>query len=83
MRNVEKYFKKCHEKFLWQQNKAADPDMNPALRLAIEKAKSVNVPNDVVKRALIKQPEQVPMKTTRKSFMKDTDRAALLFLFFA
>ncbi|MHA6259306.1 YebC/PmpR family DNA-binding transcriptional regulator [Sporosarcina sp. CAU 1771] len=31
-----------------------DPDMNPALRLAVEKAKSVNVPNDIIKRAIDK-----------------------------
>lgn len=31
-----------------------DPDMNPALRLAIQKAKAVNMPNDNVKRAIEK-----------------------------
>ena len=31
-----------------------DPEMNPGLRLAIEKAKSVNVPNDIIKRAIDK-----------------------------
>ena len=31
-----------------------DPDMNPSLRLAVEKAKSVNVPNDIIKRAIDK-----------------------------
>jgi YebC/PmpR family DNA-binding regulatory protein len=31
-----------------------DPEMNPALRLAIEKSKGFNVPNDVIKRAIDK-----------------------------
>ena len=31
-----------------------DPDINPALRLAIDKAKGVNVPNDVIQRAMDK-----------------------------
>ncbi|ARK20421.1 YebC/PmpR family DNA-binding transcriptional regulator [Sporosarcina sp. P26b] len=31
-----------------------DPDTNPALRLAIDKSKSVNVPNDVIQRAIDK-----------------------------
>ena len=31
-----------------------DPDTNPALRLAIDKSKSVNVPNDVITRAIDK-----------------------------
>ncbi|WP_153732659.1 YebC/PmpR family DNA-binding transcriptional regulator [Sporosarcina obsidiansis] len=31
-----------------------DPDTNPALRLAIDKSKSMNVPNDVIQRAIDK-----------------------------
>lgn len=31
-----------------------DPDTNPALRLAVDKAKGVNVPNDVIQRAMDK-----------------------------
>lgn len=31
-----------------------DPEMNPALRLAVEKAKGANVPNDIIKRAIDK-----------------------------
>ncbi|MCQ2554385.1 MAG: YebC/PmpR family DNA-binding transcriptional regulator [Clostridia bacterium] len=31
-----------------------DPDYNPALRLAIEKAKSISMPNDNIKRAIMK-----------------------------
>lgn len=46
--------KMSREIFMAAKQGGADPDMNPALRLAIEKAKSVNVPNDVVKRALDK-----------------------------
>lgn len=34
--------------------KGGDPQMNPTLRLAIEKARSVNMPNDNIKRAIKK-----------------------------
>jgi len=46
--------KMSREIFMAAKSGGADPEMNPGLRLAIEKAKSVNVPNDVVKRALDK-----------------------------
>ena len=32
--------------------KGGDPEMNPTLRLAIEQAKSVNMPNDNIERAI-------------------------------
>jgi len=34
--------------------KGGDPNMNPSLRLAIEKARSVNMPNDNIERAIKK-----------------------------
>jgi len=34
--------------------KGGDPEMNPTLRLAIEKARSVNMPNDNIERAIKK-----------------------------
>jgi len=34
--------------------KGGDPEMNPGLRLAIEKARSVNMPNDNIQRAIKK-----------------------------
>lgn len=40
--------------FMAAKTGGPDPDMNPSLRVAIEKAKGVNVPNDVVKRAIEK-----------------------------
>lgn len=40
--------------FMAAKSGGPDPDMNPSLRVAIEKAKGVNVPNDVVKRAIDK-----------------------------
>lgn len=49
-----KIFQKISREIYMAAKQGADPDMNPALRLAIEKAKSANVPNDVVKRALDK-----------------------------
>jgi len=37
-----------------------DPDMNPRLRLAIEKAKEVNMPSDNIKRAIMKGTGELP-----------------------
>jgi YebC/PmpR family DNA-binding regulatory protein len=37
-----------------------NPDMNPRLRLAIEKARSVNMPSDNVKRAIMKGTGELP-----------------------
>ena len=49
-----KVFQKMSREIYVAAKNGADPDLNPTLRVAIEKAKSVNVPNDVVKRALDK-----------------------------
>lgn len=49
-----KIFQKISREIYMAAKQGADPDMNPGLRLAIEKGKSANVPNDVVKRALDK-----------------------------
>lgn len=49
-----KIFQKISREIYMAAKQGADPDMNPALRLAIEKGKSANVPNDVVKRAIDK-----------------------------
>lgn len=46
--------KMSRELYVAAKSGGADPDMNPALRLAIEKSKSFNVPNDVIKRAIDK-----------------------------
>lgn len=49
-----KVFQKMSREIYVAAKNGADPDLNPTLRVAIEKAKSANVPNDVVKRALDK-----------------------------
>lgn len=49
-----KIFQKISREIYMAAKQGADPEMNPSLRLAIEKAKSANVPNDVVNRALDK-----------------------------
>ena len=36
------------------KEKGGDPDMNPALRLAIEQARADNMPNDNIERAIKK-----------------------------
>lgn len=46
--------KMSKEIFVAAKSGGPDPEMNPGLRLAIEKAKSVNVPNDIIKRAIDK-----------------------------
>ncbi len=49
-----KVFQKMSREIYVAAKNGADPDLNPTLRMVIEKAKSANVPNDVVKRALDK-----------------------------
>ncbi|MGN7388462.1 YebC/PmpR family DNA-binding transcriptional regulator [Sporosarcina sp. SAFN-015] len=46
--------KMSRELYVAAKTGGGDPDMNPALRLAIEKSKGLNVPNDVIKRAIDK-----------------------------
>ena len=53
MPNVGKFSKKFQGKSIWRQ-KQVDPAMNPALRLAVDKAKSANMPNDNIARAIKK-----------------------------
>lgn len=46
--------KMSRELYVAAKSGGGDPEMNPALRLAIEKSKGFNVPNDVIKRAIDK-----------------------------
>ncbi|MCG7345028.1 YebC/PmpR family DNA-binding transcriptional regulator [Sporosarcina sp. ACRSL] len=46
--------KMSRELYVAAKSGGGDPEMNPALRLAIEKSKSFNVPNDVIRRAIDK-----------------------------
>ncbi|MCM3743459.1 YebC/PmpR family DNA-binding transcriptional regulator [Sporosarcina luteola] len=46
--------KMSRELYVAAKSGGGDPETNPALRLAIEKSKSFNVPNDVIKRAIDK-----------------------------
>ncbi len=47
-----KIFSKMAKMIAIVARKGGDPEMNPALRLAIEQAKSVNMPNDNIERAI-------------------------------
>lgn len=49
-----KIFQKMSREIYMAAKQGPDPEMNPALRLAIERAKSSNVPNDIVTRAIDK-----------------------------
>lgn len=50
-----KIFQKLsREIYMAAKGGGADPEMNPALRLAVDKAKSANMPNDNVQRAIKK-----------------------------
>mgnify|MGYP002511362958 CR=1 FL=1 len=49
-----KIFQKLSREIYMAAKQGDDPTMNPGLRLALEKAKSANVPNDVVNRAIDK-----------------------------
>ena len=47
-----KIFSKMAKMIALAARKGGDPEMNPGLRLAIEKARSVNMPNDNIQRAI-------------------------------
>lgn len=47
-----KIFSKMAKMIVVAARKGGDPDMNPSLRLAIEQAKSVNMPSDNIERAI-------------------------------
>ena len=49
-----KVFSKIAKMIEIASRKGGDPEMNPALRLAIEKARIVNMPNDNIERAIKK-----------------------------
>ena len=49
-----KIFSKMAKMIAITARKGGDPDMNPSLRLAIEKARQVNMPNDNIQRAIKK-----------------------------
>lgn len=49
-----KIFSKMAKMIVVAARKGGDPNMNPSLRLAIEQAKSVNMPNDNIERAIKK-----------------------------
>lgn len=46
--------KMSRELYVAAKSGGGEPDLNPALRLAIEKSKGLNVPNDVINRAIDK-----------------------------
>ncbi len=46
--------KMSREIYVAAKSGGADPEMNPTLRLAVEKSKGMNVPNDVIQRAIDK-----------------------------
>ncbi len=49
-----KIFSKMAKMIAVAARKGGDPNMNPALRIAIEQARSVNMPNDNIERAIKK-----------------------------
>ena len=54
MPNVGKFSKSFKEIYMAAKAGGPDPAMNPALRLAVDKAKSANMPNDNIARAIKK-----------------------------
>ena len=49
-----------------------DPDYNPGLRVAIDKAKAISMPNDNINRAIKKEPESWQAKLMRSLHSKVT-----------
>ncbi len=57
-----------------------DPDANARLRTAISKARSVNMPNDNIARAIKKEDRAIMRKKiTKKWYMKDMDMVELQY----
>ena len=56
----------------------ADPEYNPSLKNAIDKAKAENMPNDNIERAIKKVQAGMTLKTMSPLLMKDTVLAELL-----
>lgn len=53
--------------------------MNPALELALQKAKYYNLPRDVVDKAIKKWSGQLKSEDLKEVFMNDMDLVGLLF----
>ncbi|MBA5790661.1 YebC/PmpR family DNA-binding transcriptional regulator, partial [Escherichia coli] len=49
-----KVFQKLAREIFVAAKKGPDPSLNPSLRLVMDKAKAVNLPNDNIKRAIDK-----------------------------
>ena len=61
------------------KNGGGDPDTNPRLRGAILAAKSENMPQDNIKRAIQRGPANCRARLTKSFLLKATGRAAWLF----
>jgi transcriptional/translational regulatory protein YebC/TACO1 len=55
----------------------ADPELNPRLRLALQKAKEANMPNDNIKRAVEKGAGGSDETNSKKSYLKPMDPMGL------
>ena len=70
-----KVFQKLsREIYMATKNGGSDPSSNPALRLALDKAKIANMPNDNIDRESKKQLQLVRVKITMRSYTKAMDR---------
>jgi transcriptional/translational regulatory protein YebC/TACO1 len=54
-----------------------DPEYNAGLRVAIEKAKGIGMPNDNITRAIKKEPESLRVLHTKNLSLRDMEQAAL------
>lgn len=55
-----------------------DPEYNMALKHAIDKAKSINMPNDNINRAIKKEPANLPEKRMNQEASRDMEQAVWL-----
>ncbi len=70
------FMKLAKEIYVAAKMGGGDPTTNATLRLAIEKAKSANMPNENIERAIKKQQATKNIHITKKFVMKDMDRVA-------
>ena len=73
-----KIFQKLSREIYVAAKNGGDPDMNPSLRLVLDKAKSANMPNDNVERAIKRATDSADGATMMKLFIKVMDRAGLV-----
>lgn len=71
-------FTKYSRQIIVAAKAGGDPDFNPSLRVAIDKAKAIGMPNDNINRAIKREQENSAENHTKSCSLRATVQAALL-----